>query len=217
MKDLSRRRAMDDRLMFVSPYLATNPALKRVLVIDPSGELRGFLRFCAGRCGQNLQIVSYVSARGCPDETCVWAGFDLVVLEHRLHNPHDRGIEWLRAIRRNPAAPAVVLIAGDLTESLRIEAKHVGAADVLNKNDLSPHRFAECLDRVLPGWDPDSRPAPSADPPCGSRFTTSADIAALQVPSFRIVRLIATMSRGFGGAWQRMKAMSGRSPSRSCQ
>ena len=34
------------------------PVLKKALVIDPSGELRDFLRFCAGRFWPNLEIVS---------------------------------------------------------------------------------------------------------------------------------------------------------------
>ena len=138
--------------------MATYPALNKVLVIDPSGELRDFLRFCAGRLWPNLEIVSYLWARGCPDETYEWAGFDLIVMEHRLHNPHDQGIEWLRAIRGNPAAPAIVLIAGELTEGLRTEAERAGAAAVLNKNDLSPRRFSECVEQALRGSHPDSGP-----------------------------------------------------------
>jgi CheY-like chemotaxis protein len=176
--------------------MATYPALNKALVIDPSGELRDFLRFCAGRFWPNLEIVSYLWARGCPSETYEWAGFDLVVLEHRLHNPHDKGIEWLRAMRRNPAVPAIVLIVGELTESLRTEAERAGAAAVLNKNDLSPRRFAECLDRVLRGSHPDSGSTPE-EAPSGSWPTASADVAALQVPGFRIVRPIATMNRGW--------------------
>ena len=65
-------------------------ALNKALVIDPSGELRDFLRFCAGRLWPKLEIVSYRWARGCPDETFDWKGFDLVVLEERLHVPGDR-------------------------------------------------------------------------------------------------------------------------------
>jgi CheY-like chemotaxis protein len=176
--------------------MATYPALNKALVIDPSGELRDFLRFCSGRLWPNLEIVSYLWARGCPGEMFDWTGFDLVVLEHRLHNSHDQGIEWLRAMRRNPAAPAIVLIAGELTESLRAEAERAGAAAVLDKNDLSPRRFAECLDRASRGPTPDSSSAPDASPP-ESWPTASADAAALQVPGFRIVRPIATMSRGW--------------------
>src|SRR5262245_54989661 len=96
--------------------MMTYPKLNKALVIDPSGELRDFLRFCAGRFWPNLQIVSYLWARGCPDETYDWAGFDLVVLEHRLHNRQDNGIEWLRTMRQNPAAPAIVFISSELTE-----------------------------------------------------------------------------------------------------
>jgi len=196
MLDLLPRSATTTRRAGTN-HMATYPALNKALVIDPSGELRDFLRFCAGRFWPNLEIVSYLWARGCPGETYEWAGFDVVVLEHRLHNPHDQGIEWLRAMRRNPAAPAIVLIVGELTESLRAEAERAGAAAVLNKNDLSPRRFAECLDRVLRGApaDCDSSSTPQ-EGPASSRPTGSVDVAALQVPGFRIVRPIATMNRG---------------------
>lgn len=126
-------------------------ALNKALVIDPSGELRDFLRFCAGRLWPQLEIVSYRWARGCPDETFDWKGFDLVVLEERLHVPGDRGVNWLRTLRRNSAVPAIVLVAHELTEKLRTEAERAGAAGVLNKDDLSPRRFAECVDRALRG------------------------------------------------------------------
>jgi serine/threonine-protein kinase PpkA len=178
--------------------MSTYPTLNKALVIDPSGELRDFLRFCAGRFWPSLQIVSYLWARGCPDESYDWAGFDLVVLEHRLHNPYDQGIEWLRAIRRNAAAPPIVFISGELTESLRSEAERVGAAAVLNKNDLSPRRFAECLDRVLRAsdLDPDCEP-PSEIAPAEAPSTEYGEATALQVPGFRILRPLATMTRGW--------------------
>jgi DNA-binding NarL/FixJ family response regulator len=126
-------------------------ALNKALVIDPSGELRDFLRFCAGRLWPKLEIVSYRWARGCPDETFDWKGFDLVVLEERLHVPGDRGVNWLRTLRPNSAVPSIVLVAHELTEKLRGEAERAGAAGVLNKYDLSPRRFAECVDRALRG------------------------------------------------------------------
>jgi DNA-binding NarL/FixJ family response regulator len=179
--------------------MTTYPVLNKALVIDPSGELRDFLRFCAGRFWPNLEIVSYLWARGCPGETYDWTGIDLVVLEHRLHNPHDQGIEWLRAMRRNPAAPAIVLISEELTESLRAEAERVGAAAVLNKNDLSPRRFAESVDRVLRRSNPDSRSVPEdlASGILPNASVATDDIAVREVPGFRIVRPIATMDRGW--------------------
>jgi CheY-like chemotaxis protein len=179
--------------------MKTYPVLNKALVIDPSGELRDFLRFCAGRFWPNLEIVSYLWARGCPGETYDWTGIDLVVLEHRLHNPHDQGIEWLRTMRQNPAAPPIVLISGELTEGLRTAAERVGAAAVLNKNDLSPRRFAESVDRALRRSNPDSCSGPE-DSPSGlwrNASLAADDIAVREVPGFHIVRPIATMDRGW--------------------
>lgn len=168
--------------------MASYPVLNKALVIDPSGELRDFLRFCAGRFWPGLKIVGHLWARGCPDESFDWSGYDLVVMEHRLHNSNDRGIAWLREIRRNPAAPPVVLISGELTESLRAEAERVGAAAALSKNDLSPSQFAECLDRVLGGARPEPQPTPPDIP---------ASEGALQIPGFRVLRRLNTTDRGW--------------------
>jgi eukaryotic-like serine/threonine-protein kinase len=161
--------------------MTTYPVLKKALVIDPSGELRDFLRFCAGRFWPDLEIVSYLWARGCPDQAYDWTGFDLVLLEHRLHSHYDQGIEWLRAIRRNPTAPPIILISGELTDSLRTEAERVGAAAVLDKNDLSPRRFAQSVEQGLrhPNTEPSSK-------------SESDEILAPAIPGFRIVRSLAS-------------------------
>ena len=177
-------------------------ALNKALVIDPSGELRDFLRFCAGRLWPKLEIVSYRWARGCPDETFDWKGFDLVVLEERLHVPGDRGINWLRTLRRNSAVPSIVLVAHELTEKLRKEAERAGAAGVFSKDDLSPRQFAECVDRALRGLVEEPAPTTAADLDATSAVTASGSIApvevpAAQVPGFQILRPIATTSRGW--------------------
>lgn len=175
--------------------MATHLPLNKALVIDPSGELRDFLRFCGGRLRRNLQIVSYLWARGCPDESYDWTGFDFVLLEQRLHNPQDRGIEWLRAMRRNPAAPAIVLISDELTERLRLEAEQAGAAAVLNKSDLSPRLFAACLDQLQTGAAPEPEPAvpetplPAPPPPVSTAAVVSAGDTAPQFPALRIDNL----------------------------
>jgi hypothetical protein len=181
--------------------MSSYPALNKALVIDPSGELRDFLRFCAARLWPRLQIVGYLWARGCPDESFDWSGYDVVVMEHRLHNAHDRGVAWVGAIRRNPAAPPVVLVSGELTESLQEEAERVGAAAALSKNDLSPSRFAECLDRVFGGSGSDSLStsdaAPSEAAPPEAAPTAGIEADALQVPGFQILRRLATTDRGW--------------------
>ena len=165
-------------------------ALNKALVIDPSGELRDFLRFCAGRLWPKLEIVSYRWARGCPDETFDWSGFDLVVLEERLHVPGDRGVNWLRTLRRNSAVPSIVLVAHELTEKLRTEAERAGAAGVFNKDDLSARRFAECVDRALRG------PVEEAASTVVAAIAP-VEVAAAEVPGFKILRPIATTSRGW--------------------
>jgi serine/threonine protein kinase len=170
------------------------PVLNKALVIDPSGELRDFLRFCAGRFWPDLEIVSYLWARGCPDQTYDWTGIDLVVLEHRLQSQYDQGLEWLRTMRRNPAAPAVVLISGELTDSLRAEAQRSGAAAVLDKNDLSPRRFVASVEGVLRHTNSEPCSASESDLSPTSRSTSprTEASAVMEIPGFRIMRSLAS-------------------------
>jgi serine/threonine-protein kinase PpkA len=93
-----------------------------------------------------------------------------------------------------------VLVADELTENLRREAERAGAAGVLNKDDLSPRRFAECVDRALRSPGKESTPAedpPSPPPPAGRGALTTDPTAAARVPGFCILQPVATTSRGW--------------------
>jgi hypothetical protein len=183
--------------MFGTEIMASYPALNKALVIDPSGELRDFMRFCAARFWPGLQIVGYIWARGCPDESFDWSGYDLVVMEHRLHNSQDCGVAWLQSIRRNPGAPPVVLICGELSESLRAQAERAGAAATLTKNDLSASQFAECLGRVLGSPLAQEPPAPPEAAALEPSLTDCVKAEGLEVAGFRILRRLATTDRGW--------------------
>jgi len=74
-----------------------------------------------------------------------------------------------------------VLVAHELTEKLRGEAERAGAAGVLNKDDLSPRRFAECVDRALRGPVEESAPAPAADLDDFPVVTAGGSIAPVEV------------------------------------
>jgi DNA-binding response OmpR family regulator len=181
-------------------------ALNKALVIDPSGELRDFLRFCAGRLWPKLEIVSYRWARGCPDETFDWSGFDLVVLEERLHVPGDRGVNWLRTLRRNSAVPSIVLVAHELTEKLRGEAERAGAAGVFNKDDLSPRRFAECVDRALRGPVEESAPSFAPVDAAAAQYYPGGNLAQRierGIPMSNAVDYLAQIMRGLGAVHAR--------------
>jgi DNA-binding NarL/FixJ family response regulator len=195
-------------------------SLNRVLLIDPSGELRDFLRFCAARFWPKLETLSHLWARGCPDATFDWTGIELVLLEHRLHDPNASGMSWLRTLKRNPAAPPVIFITAGLTEDLRLKAERAGAAAALNKDDLSPRRFAACVERVLSAPEPEADEAADADadaeepgsepvppvtatPPSPVVLATAKPIASHApempppIPGFTLMRPLSVTHRGW--------------------
>jgi serine/threonine-protein kinase PpkA len=124
---------------------------RKVLVIDPSGEARDFLRYCVARAWSKLIITPYDFALGRPGANFDWSTFDLIILEQQLNVPGQEGLEWLREIRRNERAPPVIMLVGAPTDELRREAKRAGAGAFLGKDEITSNAFVRCVRRVLSG------------------------------------------------------------------
>jgi len=124
---------------------------RKVLVIDPSGEARDFLRYCAARAWSKLSITLYNFAAGRPGSQFDWSQYDFVILEQQLNAPGEVGLEWLREIRQNERAPPIIMLVGAPTDELRREAKRVGAAAFLGKDETTSNAFVRCVRRVLSG------------------------------------------------------------------
>ncbi|MGA2187355.1 MAG: protein kinase [Steroidobacteraceae bacterium] len=124
---------------------------RKVLVIDPSGEARDFLRYCVARVWSKLIITPYDFALGRPGANFDWSRFDLIILEQQLNVPGEEGLEWLREIRRNERAPPVIMLVGAPTDELRREAKRAGAGAFLGKDEITSNAFVRCVRRVLSG------------------------------------------------------------------
>ena len=123
----------------------------KLMVIDPSGEIRDFVRYCAARAWANLIITPYDFAKGRPGPDFNWEGFDLILLEQRLNIPTELGLTWLKEIRAQPETPPVIMLVGAPSDDLRRDAKRAGAAAFLGKDEVTPNVFVRCVERVLSG------------------------------------------------------------------
>lgn len=184
---------------------ATEP--RKVLVIDPSGEARDFLRYCSARAWSRLVIVPYNFSLGPPRADFDWSGFDLVVLEQQLNAPDQKGVAWLLEIRRCERAPPVIMLIGALTDDLRRQAKLAGAAAVLGKDEISSSVFIQCVKRILGGSPSTGDTALLPMPPAVKEDPAPSQVPAAlrphvaptlgmkevypEVPGYRIQRLLA--------------------------
>jgi DNA-binding response OmpR family regulator len=60
-------------------------------------------------------------------------------------DPHAQGLEMLRSLREQPAAPAVIALASDGNELTAVRALQLGAVDYLPKRLLTPERLSTAV------------------------------------------------------------------------
>jgi DNA-binding response OmpR family regulator len=130
-------------------------------------------------------------------------------------DPHAQGLEMLRSLREQPAAPAVIALASDGNELTAVRALQLGAVDYLPKRLLTPERLSTAvrvaLRRVerrvarrlasLASLSRDAlkqRPAPAPDPLEEARLPATGEQAV--VASAPVVPAAAPAAEAAAGA-----------------
>lgn len=73
---------------------------------------------------------------------------DVLVADLRM--PGATGMEVLRRLREEPAAPAVILLAGNISDDEVVEAMRLGAKGVVLK-EMAPSLLVQCIRKVAAG------------------------------------------------------------------
>lgn len=121
----------------------------RVLVIDDDIDFRELARVYLLREFPNCEVKLYdPGTKGRPDGNFAWLNYDMVLLDYEL-GLEDSGLDWLRAYKKVPGFPAVILLTGAGDEYIAARAVKLGADDYLNKRDLSAQRLAAMITSVL--------------------------------------------------------------------
>ena len=162
----------------------------RVLVIDPTGEARELLRYCAARSWSRLTIVPHDFSRGRPSTELDGSGYDFVVLTLRSAQ-RDEGLEWLREVRaRSTSVPPIVVLAEAPTAELQGLALAAGAAAFFDKDDITEDAFAQEVSRMLETSLVELALATSAEQ--HALYVEHPGFAAeIRIPGYRIHELIA--------------------------
>lgn len=107
----------------------------RVLAIDDDESYRLLVAEMLRLAVPQAQVELYDPvARGFPGADFDLGAYDLVLLDYRLGA--ENGLEWLRRFKQREHCPAVVIITGEGSESVVVQAIKAGADDYLPKERL---------------------------------------------------------------------------------
>lgn len=123
--------------------------LNKILIIDDSVAIKEFIKYCVSRNWPNAEIELYDPIHGIPAEDFAWAEYDLLILDYQLGLPDADGLDWLKNLSSFSKTPPILFMTAFSHEDIAVQAIKLGAADYLNKDDLSAKRLNERIAIIL--------------------------------------------------------------------
>jgi DNA-binding response OmpR family regulator len=120
----------------------------RILIIDDSSDFRALLHFQLKKSFPQSEIVDYDPiASGRPPDDFDWSRYSILLLDYRL-GPAEDGLDWLKTYRRRPGFPPTVVLTAEGDEYVAVKAIRLGAAEYINKKDLTPGRLKDVIEEA---------------------------------------------------------------------
>lgn len=120
----------------------------KILIIDDSADFRALVRLYLSKQLDNPEIKEYeVEKLGRPPENFNWSEYDVLLLDYKLGNEED-GLEWLKEYGKLPGFPPTIILTAEGDEYIAVKAVKLGAADYINKKDISPKRLAAMVEEA---------------------------------------------------------------------
>lgn len=119
-----------------------------ILIIDDSKDFCALLRLYLSRNLDNSNIEVYdLENLGKPADNFDWSHYDLLFLDYQLGDGQD-GLTWLKEFRRKEGFPPAVVLTAEGDEYVAVKAVKLGAADYINKKDISPKRLQKLVEEA---------------------------------------------------------------------
>jgi eukaryotic-like serine/threonine-protein kinase len=161
-----------------------------LLLIHDADEIRArVLHLLAEGAPQATLELWDPTRQGAPGRGFPWSKYDVVFLDERPASAD--GIDWLmvlRDARRKGLVPPMVLVTGLIDAAREQRARHAGAADVVQKTQLSAARVGESI-RMALAAKVAPPPAPATPLPVGA-IGQAVDPSTIDVPGYRVLRKI---------------------------
>jgi DNA-binding response OmpR family regulator len=122
----------------------------KILLIDDMREFRTLARAYLGKLLPDAEVVEYDPVlQGKPGADFHWSEFDVLLLDYNLGGG-ENGFNWLQEFSALPGFPSTIILTAEGDEYIAVKAIKLGAANYLNKLDLTPRRLSEAvLEAVL--------------------------------------------------------------------
>ncbi len=121
----------------------------KILIIDDSKDFRALLRLYLSKELDNPDIIEYdLENLGKPADNFNWSEFDILFLDYQLDEEQD-GLDWLKEFRKHKNFPPAVILTAEGDEYVAVRAVKLGAADYINKKDISPKRLKELVEDAV--------------------------------------------------------------------
>lgn len=120
----------------------------KILIIDDSKDFRSLVRLYLSKELGRAHIEEYdFETLGRPPEDFPWHNYDVLLLDYKLGDTED-GLEWLKIYGKKPGFPPTVVLTAEGDEYVAVRAVKLGAADYINKKDVSPKRLKEIVEEA---------------------------------------------------------------------
>ncbi|MEX2523459.1 MAG: protein kinase [Gammaproteobacteria bacterium] len=120
----------------------------KILIIDDSPDFRALARHYLNKEIEQPEIEEYdVEKLGRPGDDFDWGRYDVLLLDYKLGDNED-GLEWLKTFRGRPGFPPTIILTAEGDEYVAIRSVKLGAADYINKKDVSPKRLKQIVEEA---------------------------------------------------------------------
>ena len=120
----------------------------KILIIDDSRDFRSLVCLYLSKELSQAEIEEYdFEALGRPADDFPWHNYDVLLLDYKLGDTED-GLEWLKTFGKKPGFPPTVVLTAEGDEYVAVRAVKLGAADYINKKDISPKRLKEIVEEA---------------------------------------------------------------------
>jgi DNA-binding response OmpR family regulator/tRNA A-37 threonylcarbamoyl transferase component Bud32 len=117
----------------------------KILLIDDAREFRKLARSYLGKLLPDAEVLEYDPIlQGKPGADFDWSAFNVLLLDYNLGGG-ESGFTWLQEFSAVPAFPPTIILTAEGDEYIAVKAIKLGAANYLNKIDLTPRRLSEAV------------------------------------------------------------------------
>ena len=121
----------------------------KILIIDDSKDFRALARLYIAKVLADAEVVEYeIENLGKPTDDFPWSNYDVLLLDYNLGGG-ENGFDWMKEFAQKNKFPPTIILTAEGDEYIAVKAIKLGAADYINKVDITPRRLAETIKEAL--------------------------------------------------------------------